>query len=67
MARKSEYTIRYNFCFRCGRKFEPMRSDQKYCSRRCRLLEYREMSKASRENDKQSKLAENTDKAGTED
>lgn len=31
----------YNICFHCGQKFIPNRSDQMYCCKRCRLLEYK--------------------------
>jgi len=33
--------MKYNKCFRCDRKFVPVRSDQMYCSKRCRLLYYK--------------------------
>lgn len=35
----------YNICFRCGQKFIPSRSDQMYCCKRCRLLEYKSRRK----------------------
>lgn len=33
-------------CFRCGRKFDPVRSDQMYCSKACRVRHYAEVRKA---------------------
>ena len=30
-------------CIRCGNHFYPIRSDQQYCSKRCRIKHYREM------------------------
>lgn len=30
----------YNFCVKCGRKFSPSRSDQMYCSKKCRYKHY---------------------------
>lgn len=31
-----------NHCFRCGQRFTPVRSNQMYCTKRCRLLDYNE-------------------------
>ena len=33
-------------CFCCGRKFDPVRSDQMFCSKACRLKHYAEVRKA---------------------
>lgn len=30
-----------NRCVRCGQNFIPKRSDQMYCTKRCRMLEYK--------------------------
>lgn len=31
----------YNYCIGCGRKFHPVRSDQMFHSKRCRLNHYK--------------------------
>ena len=33
-------------CFRCGKKFDPVRSDQMFCSKACRLKHYSEVRRA---------------------
>ena len=33
-------------CFRCGKKFDPVRSDQLFCSKACRLKHYSEVRRA---------------------
>lgn len=37
-----------NYCFHCGHKFNPTRTDQIFCSKRCRLKYYAELKKISK-------------------
>lgn len=48
-----------HYCFRCGREFDPVRSDQMYCSKRCRLKEYESRRKAASKDRKADKYAGN--------
>lgn len=47
--------MKYNFCFWCGRKFDPVRSDQMYCCKACRLKQYASVRRALAEDKKQKR------------
>lgn len=38
--------VQKNRCLQCGQKFNPVRSDQMFCSRRCRAKYHRGTTKA---------------------
>ncbi len=48
----------YNICFHCGEKFIPIRSDQMYCCKRCRLQQYKLQRKCKKKNERELCYAE---------
>ena len=47
--------MKHNVCFRCGRKFAPVRSDQMYCCKACLLKQYASVRKALAEDKKEKR------------